>query len=111
MRYKDIDVNKVEAPKPRNFVAKNAKNGGAGAHKDKKRAHKNGETKHKNKDLYEDKIDTVTLDVPLLIRLLEYAREDAKTDVDLHNVVEKMISISKEISILSMDSYDSIVSS
>jgi hypothetical protein len=34
-------------PKPRNFVAKNAKMGGAGAHKDKKKAEKQGDTKHK----------------------------------------------------------------
>ena len=38
------------APKPRNFVAKNAKMGGAGQHKDKKKAEKQGDTKHK-KDL------------------------------------------------------------
>jgi hypothetical protein len=40
---------KAEAPKPRNFVAKNAINTGAGAHKDKKKAAKQGDTKHKNK--------------------------------------------------------------
>jgi hypothetical protein len=40
---------KTEAPKPRNFVAKNAINSGAGAHKDKKKAAKQGDTKHKNK--------------------------------------------------------------
>lgn len=40
----------VEPPKPRNFVAKNAKMGGAGAHKDKKKAQKQGDTKHKNTD-------------------------------------------------------------
>ena len=38
---------KVEAPKPRNFVAKNAKTAGAGAHKDKKKAEKQGDLKHK----------------------------------------------------------------
>ena len=37
-------------PKPRNFVAKNAKMGGAGQHKDKKKAEKQGDVKHK-KDL------------------------------------------------------------
>lgn len=52
--------------------------------------------------------DKVTVDIPLLIRLLEYAREDAKTDMDLHNVAEKMISISKEGQTLTMDDYDSI---
>jgi hypothetical protein len=42
-----------EAPKPRNFVAKNAKMGGAGQHKDKKKAEKQGDVKHKNKDMAE----------------------------------------------------------
>ena len=36
-----------ETPKPRNFVAKNAKMGGAGAHKDKKKDQKQGIEKHK----------------------------------------------------------------
>jgi chaperonin cofactor prefoldin len=35
------------AVKPRNFVAKNASTGGAGAHKDKKKDAKQGKTKHK----------------------------------------------------------------
>ena len=42
---------KKEAPKPRNFVAKNAKMGGAGQHKDKKKAEKQGDVKHKNKQM------------------------------------------------------------
>jgi hypothetical protein len=42
-----IEVKKTEAPKPRNFVAKNAKMGGAGQHKDKKKAEKQGDMKHK----------------------------------------------------------------
>jgi hypothetical protein len=37
----------IPAGKPRNFVAKNMKGGGAGAHKDKKKAEKQGDTKHK----------------------------------------------------------------
>lgn len=40
-----------------------------------------------------DKRDTVTMNIPLLIRMLEYAREDAKTDMALHKVVEKLIAI------------------
>ena len=50
-----------EAPKPRNFVAKNAKMGGAGQHKDKKKAEKQGDTKHKNKsfDMAEGKEDKI----------------------------------------------------
>ena len=46
-RAKKHRVASVEPSKPRNFVAKNAKMGGAGAHKDKKKAHKFGDTKHK----------------------------------------------------------------
>lgn len=53
--------------------------------------------------------DVVTMDVPLLIRLLEYAREDAKTDMDLHNVTEKLIALSKSGKTLTMDQYDAIV--
>ena len=44
---------KKETPKPRNFVAKNAKMGGAGQHKDKKKAAKQGDVKHKNKEMAE----------------------------------------------------------
>ncbi len=43
----------AEPSKPRNFVAKNAINTGAGAHKDKKKAAKQGDTKHKNKAMAE----------------------------------------------------------
>jgi hypothetical protein len=50
----------VPASKPRNFVAKNQKTAGAGAHKDKKRAEKQGDVKHKKKhqDVSEGGIDT-----------------------------------------------------
>ena len=37
----------IPASKPRNFVAKNQKTAGAGAHKDKKKAEKQGDIKHK----------------------------------------------------------------
>ena len=39
----------IPTEKPRNFVAKNAKMGGAGQHRDKKKAEKQGDLKHKNK--------------------------------------------------------------
>jgi hypothetical protein len=43
--------------KPRNFVAKNAVQSGAGAHKDKKKAQKQGDVKHKAKEpAYESKL-------------------------------------------------------
>ena len=44
---------KITPPKPRNFVAKNAKSAGAGAHKDKKKDLKQGIAKHKKKVLPE----------------------------------------------------------
>jgi hypothetical protein len=53
--------------------------------------------------------DTITVDVPLFIRLLEYAREDAKTDMDLHNVAENIIDLSEEGEVLTMDNYNAIV--
>jgi len=55
-----------------------------------------------------DEVDTVTLDVPLLLRIMEYAREDAQEDMDLHGVAERMIAMAKD-GPLSMDDYDSIV--
>jgi hypothetical protein len=56
-----------------------------------------------------DEIDNITLDVPLFIRLLEYAKEDAKTDMDLHKVAENIIELSKTNSILNMDLYTEII--
>jgi hypothetical protein len=55
--------------------------------------------------------DIITVDVPLFIRLLEYAREDAQTDMDLHDVTENIISLSASGKILSMDDYSSIIGS
>lgn len=49
MKAKDF----IPASKPRNFVAKNQKTAGAGAHKDKKKAEKQGDVKHKAKQ-YEE---------------------------------------------------------
>jgi hypothetical protein len=53
--------------------------------------------------------DKITMDVPLFIRMMEYAREDAKTDMDLHNVAEKAIALSSSGKTLSMSDYSTIV--
>jgi len=53
--------------------------------------------------------DKITVDVPLFIRLLEYAREDAKTDMDLHTVTENIIALSETGKTLTMAQYDEIV--
>ena len=56
-----------------------------------------------------DAIDIVTLDVPLFIRMLEYAKEDAADDMDLHDVATKTIALSKQKGILSMEDYDTLI--
>jgi hypothetical protein len=53
--------------------------------------------------------DVVHLDVPLFIRLIELAREEVKQDADLHDIAEKVISISQQ-RVATMADYDSIVS-
>jgi hypothetical protein len=53
--------------------------------------------------------DVIRLDVPLFIRLLEFAREDAKTDMDLHSATEKIIAMSQTGQTLTMDQYNGIV--
>ena len=54
-------------------------------------------------------IDTATLDIPLLIRIMEYAKEDAQTDMDLHKVAENIITLSKTGKPLTMEDYNNIV--
>ena len=53
--------------------------------------------------------DTVEFDIPTFIRMLEYAREDAKDDMDLHDVAEKAIELSQDGQPLTMADYDAIV--
>jgi hypothetical protein len=57
----------------------------------------------------ENEEDVVSLDVPLMIRMLEYAREDAKNDLDLHNVVTKMLDLGEKGDTLTMKHYTDIV--
>tara|TARA_B110000503_G_C6970985_1_gene339188 strand:- start:251 stop:643 length:393 start_codon:yes stop_codon:yes gene_type:complete len=58
----------------------------------------------------ENPTDTAILDIPLLIRIMEYAKEDAQSDMDLHKIAENIIELSKEGKTLTMDDYNSIVS-
>jgi hypothetical protein len=53
--------------------------------------------------------DKITMDVPLFIRMLEYAREDAKTDMDLHKVTENALALSETGKTLTMNQYDEII--
>lgn len=57
----------------------------------------------------EDKIDTVTIEIPLMIRLFEYAKEDAKDDMQLHSMTERMVKLSKSKKSLTMNDYNNII--
>ena len=50
----------------------------------------------------------VCMDVPLLIRLLEYARETAEDDVEIHFLAARMIRESEDGKILTMEDYRSL---
>lgn len=54
-----------------------------------------------------DAKDTVSFDIPLLIRVLEFTREDMKTDIELHNMVERLIDMRHDVP-LTMEHYDAI---
>jgi len=57
----------------------------------------------------EDPTDIIAMDVPLFLRMLEYAREDAEQDIDLHKVTERAIEAVKLRGLLSMEDYQDIV--
>lgn len=57
----------------------------------------------------QDAVDTITMDIPLFLRMLEFAREDATQDMDLHDVTEKANMLSKEKGSLTMQDYNTIV--
>jgi hypothetical protein len=57
----------------------------------------------------EDPTDLIAMDVPLFIRMLEWAREDAETDMDLHDAAERAIEAVKLRGLLSMEDYQDIV--
>lgn len=56
----------------------------------------------------ENPVDEIRMDVPLFMRCLEFAREDAQDDMDLHHLVEKAVELSKNGKALTMDSYDEL---
>lgn len=53
--------------------------------------------------------DTVKFDVPFLIRILEFAREEAKSDNELHRMATNLIQIGKEGNTLTMDNFEAII--
>ena len=49
--------------------------------------------------------DHISMTIPLFIRCLEFAREDAKRDIDLHKFTENIIKMDKT---LTSDDYDKL---
>jgi len=46
--------------------------------------------------------DIIKITVPMFVRLLEWAREEAKNDMDIHKLTEKIVSKS---GVLTSDDY------
>lgn len=64
----------------------------------------------KHIDLIESELsheDTLSFDVPLFIRVLEFTRETLKSDEQLHKFVERLLSMKGRV--LTMDDYDDIM--
>ena len=57
----------------------------------------------------ENPVDEIRMDVPLLMRCLEFAREEAQDDMDLHHLVEKAVEMSKGGEALTMEAYADLI--
>lgn len=53
-----------------------------------------------------DQTDQVMLSIPLFIRCLEWAREDAKSDVEIHLLVENVVA---QNTVLTTEDYDMLI--
>jgi hypothetical protein len=53
--------------------------------------------------------DTVAMSMPLFIRLLEFAREDAISDLDLHFVAENAMKLLHLKPHLTMEDYNALM--
>jgi len=51
----------------------------------------------------------IRINVPTFIRMLEYAKEDAKDDMALHKVTENIMALLMEVPHITMADYDKIV--
>ena len=60
-------------------------------------------------DDYKTESTTIKLSIPLLTRLLEYAREDSPSDIDLHWILERVIDLNEANYTLTMAHYSKLV--
>lgn len=52
--------------------------------------------------------DVVTFDVPTMMRIMELCRESNPSDVQLHELLTNIITISKTKKVITMEDYDGI---
>jgi len=61
-------------------------------------------------DKTKSEADEIEMTVPLFIRMLEYAREDAKTDCELHAATEKAVKLHKSgVDCLDMSHFEQLI--
>ena len=84
----------IPASKPRNFVAKNQKTAGAGAHKDKRKAEKQGDVKHKRDLMPMETALRDKEDYQAKRKALDYLGRNK--DVDQKAVQQRRLDLDKE---------------
>lgn len=63
-----------------------------------------------NKETQFSDTDAVHLNIPLFIRILELSREEVKSDVQIHQLAERLIELCKDNTTVGMDIYDELTS-
>ena len=106
MRATEIitESKKTGASKPRNFVAKNAKMGGAGPHKNEKKAAKQGNTKHKNQEISEadgNKVQQIEAMIAQLEQLAPAVMTLQKNHYEFEAIEDEITSLTGPVSELS----------
>jgi hypothetical protein len=68
--------------------------------------------KRKIVEYYAKQPNSVTLDIPLFIRLMEYCKESAATLTDeaIHRIAEKVQKANEEWDVVTMESYQTVMS-
>lgn len=55
-----------------------------------------------------ERATVIRVDIPLFIRLLEHAREEAKNDIELHDIAEKLSEVCLDGTIARMRDYEKL---
>jgi hypothetical protein len=62
-----------------------------------------------NRGLNKDNSKNLILSFSLLMRIMEWCHEDARDDVDMHKVMEKLVAFSDGVNPLNIDVYDCLI--